>query len=134
MTLDEAITAMVNALQPLLSEIPELQIYGYFNTNPTPPSIDIYPADPFQDGAGFGAGEKRVFWNVRARVASGDPEAASKLLLRLLDPNDPASVETALLAAGATVGNDGSVGGFVRFADDAIGDLLATQWRVEMYV
>jgi len=134
MTLDQAIQSMVSALQPVKTQIPEMQIYGYFNTNPTPPSIDIYPADPFQDGAGFGPGAKRVFWNVRARVATGDPEAASKLLLRLLDTEDAASVETALLAAGVTVGNEGSVGGFVRFTDDAVGDLIATQWKVEMFV
>jgi hypothetical protein len=134
MTLAEAIQNMVDALEPLMLEIPGLQVSGYFNPNPSPPSIDIWPADPFQEGAGFGVGEKKVAWNVRARVGLADPEAGSRLLLRLLDCEDPASVEAALaVGANAVVGADGQVSGFVRFTDDVF-DLLATQWRVEMFV
>lgn len=133
MTLEEAITEMTGALEQLTTEIPGLQITGYFNPQPTPPSIDIYPADPFQEGAGFGVSQKKVAWTVRARVSTADPLSASQTLLRLLDVNDPASVEAALQDV-AAVPNDGTVSGFVRFTDDPSGDLLATQWRMEMFV
>jgi hypothetical protein len=134
-TLEEGLAAMAEALEPLTLEIPGLQIHPYFNVNPSPPSIDIYPGDPFQEGAGMGVAEKKVFWTVRARVSAADPQSASQLLLRLLDVNDAASVEAALLADDtAYVGNDGGVSGFTRFADDQTGDLLGVQWRVEMFL
>jgi hypothetical protein len=134
MTLEDAVSAIVDALEPLTLEVPGLQVNGWFNPNPSPPTIDVYPADPFQDGAGFSVQGKRVFWNVRARVATADGEEASRLLLRLLDTQDAASVEAALANADVVVGNDGAVSGFLRFTDDTVGDLLACQWRVEMFV
>jgi hypothetical protein len=134
-TLQEAVDAMTAALEPLTVEIPELQVYGYWNRNPTPPSIDIYPADPFQEGAGYGVGDKRVAWTVRARVSVADQEAGTRLLLRLLDTNDPASVEAALAAEDvAVIGNDGAVSGFRTYSDVSDADLLGTEWRVEMFV
>jgi hypothetical protein len=135
-TLQEAVDAMVAALQTVQMEMPELQVYGYFNQNPTPPSIDIYPGEPFQDGAGFGVDDKRVFWTVRARASLADQEAGTRLLLRLLDTEDPASVEAALAASDtAVIGADGSVSGFRTYADSGDNtDLLGTEWRVEMFV
>jgi hypothetical protein len=132
-TLEEQLAEMTAALEPLTMEIPGLQVHPYFNVNPSPPSIDIYPGDPFQEGAGMGVAEKRVFWTVRARVSAADPQSASQLLLRLLDVEDSASVEAALLEAEAVVSNDGSVSGFTRYADDQTGDMLGVQWRVEMF-
>ena len=136
MTLAESVEAMVDALQPLTLEVPGLQIVGRPNENPTPPSIDIYPPDPFQEGSGFGVGSKKVSWLVRARVSTSDPDAAFGLLLRLLDVDDPASVEAALANGDppAVVGNDGTVSGLIRYADDATPDLVGVQWRVEMFV
>jgi hypothetical protein len=134
-TLQEAVDAMTAALQPLTVEIPELQIYGYPNRNPTPPSIDIYPGEPFQEGAGYGVGDKRVYWTVRARVSVADQEAGTRLLLRLLDTNDPASVEAALADQDvAVIGNDGAVSGFRTYSDVGDTDLLGAEWRVEMFV
>ena len=78
------------------SEVAGLQIYAYLNSNPTPPSLDIYPGAPFQTGAGFGVGQSQVWFTIRARVSTADQEAGMKLLLRLMDPNDPASVEAAI--------------------------------------
>lgn len=129
---------MVDALSPLTDEIPELQVTGFYNPSPTPPSIDIYPADPFQEGAGYGVEDKRVWWTVRARVSTADPTAASETLLRLLDVHDPASVEVALaLIADCPAVVDtlnGLVSGFTRFADDQSSDLLGCQWRVGQYL
>jgi hypothetical protein len=135
-TLEDAVAAMAAALEPLRDEIPELQIYPYMNNNPTPPSIDIYPAEPFQEGAGFGVGEKQVRWTVRARVSTNDPESASLLLLRLLDCGHAASVEQALAGNGAgpvaVVPNDGQVSGFRVYDSDT--GVIGAQWEMVMFV
>jgi hypothetical protein len=90
----------------------------------------VYPGDPFQLGAGFGVGANLVFFTVRARVSKADQDG-QKLLLRLLDPTDPASVEAAIMAADAgAIGNEGSVSGF---RDDTDG-LLSCEWRVEVFL
>ena len=132
MTLDETVNAIADALQPLSGQITGLQVYAYFNGNPTPPSIDVYPGEPFQQGAGYGIPSKRVWFTGRARVAMTDPQAASQLLLRLLDPMDAASVEAALAVGQlATVDNtNGSVSGFRRYADDNGTDMIGCEWRV----
>ena len=135
MTLDETVNAIADALQPLSGQITGLQVYAYFNGNPTPPSIDVYPGEPFQQGAGYGIPSKRVWFTVRARVAMTDPQAASQLLLRLLDPADAASVEAALAVGQlATVDNvNGSVSGFRRYADDNGTDMIGCEWRVGVW-
>ena len=132
MSLDGTVHAIADALAPLTGQIDGLQIYPYFNVNPTPPSIDVYPGEPFQQGAGFGVGSKRVWFTVRARVGTADQEAASQLLLRLLDPEDPASVEAALAANDtATIDStNGAVSGFRRYADDNSPDMIGCEWRV----
>ena len=43
MSLWEHAEEMAAALEPLEVEIPGIQIVAYLNSNPTPPSIDIYP-------------------------------------------------------------------------------------------
>lgn len=122
--------AIAAALGPLSAEIPDLQVYDGRNENPSPPSLDVYPGDPFQVGAGFGVGEKLVFFTVRARVSKADQDS-QKLLLRLLDSTDPASVEAAIAVADAgAIGNDGYVSGF---RDDTDG-LLSCEWRVEVFL
>jgi len=133
MTIPDQLDAMTGALEPIGLEIPGLQVTRYFNNNPSPPSIDIYPADPFQAGAGFGIGNVKLFWTVRARAFLADPQAASDTLYRLLDVNDPASVEAALAGVEAVVGNDGTVSGLIRWADDPTGDMIGVQWRIGMW-
>ena len=132
MTLQQALDAMIAALQPVVDEIPGLQV-GFWRPNPTPPSIAIYPGDPFQEGSAFGLGEKRVYWTVRAVVSNVDPAAGPELLLRLLDTNDPASVEAALDTCDAVIGNEDTVSGLRNYTD--VGpDLVGAEWRVEMFV
>jgi hypothetical protein len=134
-SLNDTLHEIADALGLLTGEIAELQVYPYYNSNPTPPSVDVYPADPFQEGSGFGIGSSRVWFTVRARVSMADPLAGNQLLLRLLDPNDPASVEAALAAGDtATIDNSGSgVSGFRRYADDNA-DLLGCEWRVGVFL
>jgi hypothetical protein len=128
--------AIADALQPLTLEVDGLQIYPGWNDNPSPPCIDVYPGDPFQQPAGYGIGNNRAWWIVRALVATSDMQAANQLLLRFLDPNDPASVEAALAVNDtATVDSiNGSISGFRKYADAAGAELLGCQWQVGTYL
>lgn len=123
------------SLRPLQAEIPDLQVYEFWNDVPSPPCLDVYPGSPFQDGAGFGAGNNRVYLTVRARVATADATAAQQVLLRMLDPADAASVEVALADADAVVTPDG-VSGFVQYADDGPANerMLGCEWRVSRFL
>jgi hypothetical protein len=133
-SLNELVNDIATALEPLTVEIPELQVYAYYNPLPTPPSIDVYPSEPFQEGAGFGVGQKRVWFTVRARVNVADPLAGSQLLLQLLDANDAASVEAALAAIDVVVDDQSSVSGFRRYSDDQGDGLLGCEWRVGAFL
>ena len=123
------------ALAPLATQIPGLQIYAGFLQNPSPPCIDMYPGEPFQEGAGFGTRDKRTYWTVRARVQTTDMDAANQTLLRFLDPSDTASVEAALAVNQlATVdSNQGTVSGFRKYADDNGTDMVGCEWRVGVW-
>jgi hypothetical protein len=70
------------------------------NLNPTPPSIDVYPGDPFVDdaGAGFTDLDGSVYFTVRARVSTADSYAGQELLLAFMDSGGPLSVQAALAA------------------------------------
>jgi hypothetical protein len=133
-TLAELQAAIANALRPLEAEIDGLQVHGFLNPNPTPPSLDVYPGDPFQTGAGFGVSESQVFFTVRARVSTADPEHGQQQLLRMLDPQDTASVEAALDDV-ATVVPEG-VSGFREYLEEASTDgrLLGCEWRVSAFL
>ncbi len=135
MTVAEVMVAISSRLEDVLAgEIEGIQILPYLNANPTPPSVDVYPGDPFQTGAGFGVGESQVFFTVRARVTTADSESGQRLLLRMLDPGDVASVEAALEDV-ASVVNDG-VSGFREYLEDtqANGRLLGCEWRVTAFL
>lgn len=125
---------VAEALEPLAGEIPDLTVYPGWSDTPTPPALDIYPATPFQTAAGFRAGNNQVFLTVRARVGMADPIAGQQLLLRLLDPDDPASVEVALEDVAAVT--EGGVSGFTQYADDAPVNerMLGCEWRVTTYL
>jgi hypothetical protein len=125
---------IADSLRPIADEIPDLQVYAYWNDNPSPPALDVYPATPFQLGAGFGIGDVQVYLTVRARVVLGDPESAQQLLLRLLDPGDPASVEAALTDV-AVIPSDREVGGFRQYGDDsAEARMLGCDWTVSAFL
>jgi len=134
MTLEQVTQSIADALQPLTSQIPELLVVPRAMPQATPPCIDIYPAREFQRGAGMGVGNTRVWFTVRARVNANDDIAANSLLLRLLDPNGPDSVEAALVDAEAVLDNDqGLITGFEVFPDSG-GDLLGCTWTVGVFL
>ena len=122
-----------DALQAVAAVLPGLTVYPYLHDEPTPPAIDFYPATPFQTGAALPAGDNQVFIVVRARVATSDPAASQRLLLRLLDPADPASVEIALKDV-ATVVPEG-ISGFSFYADDlpSAERMIGCDWRVTAF-
>lgn len=127
--------AIAEALQPLEAEIEGLQVTPFMNVNPTPPALDVYPGDPFQTAAGFGVGNSQVFFTVRARASTADSVAGQRLLLRLLDPGDSASVEQALEDV-ATVVPEG-VSGFREYLEQTVpspGFLLGCEWRVSAFL
>ena len=94
-------TALALQLQSNLSGTADplfenLQSVGIMNPNPTPPSLDVYPANPFQDALTFGRSNYDFNLLVRARVSTADHEAGQRLLLQLLDTNSTTSVVRAV--------------------------------------
>ena len=67
--------------------------------NPTPPSIDIYPASELRDPAtaGFEDLDGGYIFTVRARVSTADNEAGQDTLLRFCDDEDELCIPLALL-------------------------------------
>jgi hypothetical protein len=137
-TLLEVVEAMIDALEPLTGEVDGLQLSPYMLANATPPAIDIYPATPFQTGSGFG-NDAQVFFTVRARTTTADHVAGQRILYRLLDKQDPASVQMALETDQTLDGVvqslavvDESVTGFTEYLDDAQtgSRLIGCEWRV----
>lgn len=99
--LDAIMQALADQLQDTLSGtadplIENLQVTGLLNINPTPPSIDVYPADPSQEGLAFGQANNELSFTVRARVTTADHEAGQTLLLTMMDPSSTTSVTRAL--------------------------------------
>lgn len=91
--------ALASQLAAVLSPaLPELQIAGRMLINPTPPAMDIYPADPFQEASGFGGIDTDIYLLVRARVSPVDHEGAQDALLALMDPGASTSVVQAVMA------------------------------------
>jgi hypothetical protein len=96
----EALADQINAevaAQDLAGEA--LQVWPYLVLNPTPPCVDIYPADPFSEQNSYGPLDERDVWfTVRARVAPADVDASQQLLYQLMDSRADTSVMAAILA------------------------------------
>lgn len=143
-SLADVVEALAAALEPIRDTIDDVQIYPYYLINPTPPAVDIYPGDPFQQGGAFGL-DAECFFTVRARASTADSDAGQQLLLQLLDADGPASVEAALtadqtlggvvdsVAVGEAAGTPG-VTGYREYVEDAAvnGRLLGCEWRVRV--
>jgi hypothetical protein len=109
-TIAEVMDALAEQIQTGLDPAVEtLQVTPRMTFNPTPPSIDIYPSDPFQERLAFGLGEVEVFFDVRARVSTAEHEGGQDLLLSLMDP-------AALTSVAAAISADRTLGGAVQDA------------------
>lgn len=136
-TLPQIMDALATQIDTVLSPlIDDLQVDGRLIPNPTPPAIDVYPGDPFVESLGFGAGNKEMWFTVRARVGTSDNEAGQDLLLQLMDPTGTESMEQAILA-GRTLGGVADVAqvegpsnyGLFPSGPDT---LLGCTWRVRV--
>ena len=119
--------------------IPQLQVDGRMIPHPSSsPSVDIYPADPFQTQIGMGDGNNIFYLTVRARVNMADNEAGQDLLLSMMDSTSSTSMTQAILS-------DKTLGGVARvsvmdgpsafgvFADTGgDGNLLGCTWTVRV--
>lgn len=136
----EQMAVTVGTADPVMEA---LQVNSRLVWNPTPPSIDIYPADPFMEGLAFGRGDQEMFFTVRARVNTPDHEGAQDLLLAMMDPQQDLSVAAAITAAG-TAAPAKTLGGLVEnvtvdgpsdfgvFVDPNGSALLGCTWRVRV--
>jgi hypothetical protein len=121
--------------QRLTIEIPVLQVTGTANRNPTPPTIDLYPDDPFQEPDAYGTVFRQATFVVRARVTDLDADSGQTLLLEMMDPASPKSVAAAL-AADPSIGgvcNDSVVegpSGWGEYSDASGETLMGCQWRL----
>lgn len=114
-----------------------LLVSPWFVVNPAGPTIDIYPADPFEDALGFGE-SRQLFWTVRARVHTIEHVGAQSVLLSLMEATGDTSVESALeddVTLGDVVDSlsvDGLTG-YVQFVDQAgVLQSLGVSWRVQV--
>ena len=141
-TLAEIMTALADQIRSGVNGLDaSLQVNDRQNPNPTPPALDIYPADPFQDRAAFGPGAHAVYFTVRARVATAENTGGQELLLDLMDPRAGTSVAQAIEADTTLSGKveDTAVvegpSGFLQFNDIAgQGSWLGCQWRVAVMI
>src|SRR3954471_15478283 len=97
--LTNAIAAQLE--QRLAVAAPGIQITGLANRNPTPPAVDVYPADPFQEPDSFGPLNRQAIFIVPSSVTHLDNESGPTLFLELMHPDPPKSVTAALAADGS---------------------------------
>lgn len=139
--LEQINVAIADALVPLADELDrELQVVAFLNTNPTPPSIDVYAGDPFMGPGAFG-GWHELFYTVRARVSTADQQAGQQLLYQLLGPGgveDHLTDDQTLggMVSSLGIGDEGSPGvsGFRVYpaTEAGAGDLVGVEWRVRI--
>lgn len=138
--MDELAATLEAVVGPAVAET-EFQVVGRLNPNPTPPSIDIYPGDPFRDTttAGFQETGGELLFTVRARVTTIDNTAGQNLLLRLMDDADDISIAGTLMDDQTLNGLASSVyvegnTGYTRYLDGGAdsGGLLGCEWRVRV--
>src|SRR4029077_19928889 len=95
------------AAQPEQRPVPQvdtIQVTSQMNFNPTPPAVDLYPADPFQEPDSYGTANRQDDFTVRPRVTTADNHFGQTLLLDLMDPASAKSI-------GAALAQDGGFGG-----------------------
>lgn len=76
----------------------DVQVEPRMVLNPSPPTVDMYPGDPFRDPqtAGFDDLDGAYVLTVRARVHTADDDAGQDLLLAFMDDENALSIQVAL--------------------------------------
>jgi hypothetical protein len=132
--------ALATQIQTQLgTAVPELQVDGRLIPSPSPPAIDVYPSDPFQEPLAMGKGNNVVYLTVRARVGTSDNEGGQDLLLSMMDPQAATSVAQAIMSSRTLSGTVGRVNvtagpsAFGVFTDaGGTGNLLGCTWTVQV--
>lgn len=120
--------ALADQIRGVLDDVTDVdvQVEPRWVTNPTPPTIDIYPGDPSHDPEWRAFGEilGGELITVRARVDMSDSVAGQDLLLAFMDDEDPLSISQACeeddtLGGLAQTLDVRSRSGYVRFIEDS---------------
>lgn len=132
---DQIEDTLCGTASPLIAD---LQVAPVLNIDPTPPSVDVYPAEDFMEGLAFGKANSRYRLAVRARVSTAAHEEGQKLLLSLLDPSAATSLAQAIVADRTLAGSVSSLTvigpsayGIYRDAG-GVGSLLGAVWTVDI--
>lgn len=133
---DQISTTLCGTASPL---IPSLQVVGVLNIDPTPPSVDIYPSDFFQEGLTFGKANNEYSLTVRVRVSTVEHEQGQKLLLSMMDPSSDTSLSRAITSdrtlggkvSSSTVTNTSAFGIYTDAGGQ--GSLLGAIWTVRVF-
>ncbi len=112
-TLLEVQTALADQMRAEITD-DTIQFAPMLVWNPTPPCVDIYPSETFQEQESFGKGNTVIYLDVRARVNTPDHDGAQELLLGLMDPTAANSVQQAILS-------DETLGGTVEAVTTSAG-------------
>lgn len=128
MALSDLVQAIADQLRVNLDGV---QVEPELVYNPTPPTVDIYPADPFMTQSAYGITNREARFTVRARVSTADQVGGQALLLDMLDPTSPYSIAAAL-AVDSTFGGtcddstivDDGISGFIVY-DTPTGSALS---------
>jgi hypothetical protein len=106
-TLQNIVEGIADQITDALT-MPEVQVWPFLVLHPSPPTVDIFPADPFSDQIAYGPNLNRENWfTVRARIDPVDPDGAQQLLLALMDDQADTSVA-------AAIRSDKTLGGLVQ--------------------
>lgn len=117
--------------------VTELQVEPRLVVNPSPPCVDMYPAEEFLEQTAMGYRNREVAFTVRARVV-GDHDAQQDWLVALMDPR---SSESVIAALGSSLSVNGSTlslavegpSGFRQYVDaGGQGSLLGCEWRTRV--
>jgi hypothetical protein len=129
--------AMADQLRGVIDDVTDVavQVEPRWVVNPTPPTIDMFPADPSTDPElrAFGEMLGGDLVTVRARVDMSDNTASQDLLLAFMDDEDPLSIAAALQEDKTLGGYASSLdvrdrSGYVRVLEG--GDYLGCLWQV----
>lgn len=124
---------LADDIQTGLAElIPGLQVEGRLIPNPTPPVIDIYPADPFTQAIGYGSGNTNLRFTIRARVSTAENEAGQELLLSLMDPAAATSLANLVEQTTGYVVTGPSGFGLYNDPGGVGNNLLGCTWTLEV--
>jgi hypothetical protein len=99
-TLEQILAELANQIRDTIDDVTDVdvQVEPGWLLAPSPPAIDIYPADPSNEPelAAFGEQMGGELITVRARVSAADIDAGQSLLLGFMDDEHELSIVNAI--------------------------------------